>query len=43
MGEAFDKEYGRMSGNLGLEAPQRAGRAAEPDSVSLREPAQRGD
>jgi len=22
MGEAFDKEYGRMSGNLGLEAPQ---------------------
>ena len=21
MGEAFDQEYGRMSGNLGLEAP----------------------
>ncbi len=26
MGEAFDKDYGRMSGNLGLEVPTRGDR-----------------
>ena len=28
MGEAFEHEYGRMSGNLGLETPNAAGRAS---------------
>ncbi len=27
MGEAFDHDYGRMSGNLGLEIAQLTGRA----------------